>query len=656
MPDSLLSLDQHLPRFTGRETLENKVDQVARYEYELLGALRFVIYHLDTRNFNMTEINKWFGTVMEPYDKEIGDINRRLEDTEGNITEIKITAEGIETTVRNQQGDISQIKQTADKIQMTVQDQQKNISRIEQTAKAIQMTVQSQTGDIAQLKITAQSIQSVVKNQQNDISEIIQTADKIQTTVQNQQNDISRIQQTATEISTTVQSHTGEISRIQQTAEAIKTTVQDQQRNISQIEQTAAAIKTTVTSQSGDISQIRQTAVDIQATVQSHTGAISRIQQTADAIKTTVQDQQKNISQIEQTAADIKSTVASQSGDISSIRQTAAAIQSTVQSHTGEISQIQQKAGQIQSIVTNQNDAISNIQQTANSITAIVAKQEENIGSMIEQTVNSISLSVENDGSKSTIRLTRNGINMSSQVIQFDGLVAFSDLEDEQRRTFINGANIITGTVRASNLYGNSIYLYDDYGREAGSFTLEGASSYWGQKILIDSGAIELSANPGDLHLSGGENPYRGEINISNGEVSVRGDLIPNSSGTYNCGTYGFPWADIYSVDGTISSSDRAGKMEIDYDMSRYEGLFDRLRPCSFLRRNGTSGRRHHGFVAQDMEEALEAEGMSGMDFAGFVKWKSGEDECGYGVRYEEIIAMLVHEVQELKGRINSLS
>ena len=145
-----------------------------------------------------------------------------------------------------------------------------------------------------------------------------------------------------------------------------------------------------------------------------------------------------------------------------------------------------------------------------------------------------------------------------------------------------------------------------------------------------------------------------GSLELGDGEAQIRGNVIPNSRNTYDIGSSWDAWKDIYSQDGTVSSSDRAGKMDIDYDMSRYGGLFDRLRPCTFLRTNGTSGRRHHGFVAQDLETALEAEGMSGMDFAGFVKW-TGKDSSGYGVRYEEIIAMLVHEVQKLKKEVEQM-
>lgn len=559
MPNNILSLDQHLPRFTGRESLENKVDQVQKYQYELLETLRYVLCHLDTRNFNMTEINSFVQTITDPFDK-------RLEDAEGNITEIKITAKGIETMVTNQAGDISRIKQTADKIEMTVQNQAGDISRIEQTAKAIQTTVQNQAGDISQIRQTANAIQTTVQNQAGEISQIRQTADAIQTTVQNQ---------------------------------------------------------------AGEISQIKQTANAIQATVQNQTGEISQIKQTANAIQTTVQNQ---------------------AGEISQIKQTASAIQSDVQNQAGEISQIRQTASAIQTTVTNQAGEISQIRQTANSIQSTVADQTRQIGTMIEQTVDSITLEVENGEDSSVIKLMRGGINLlASQEIRLTGMVTFSALSEDSGRTFINGGNIITSNLKLDRLYGQQIFLYGGNGEISAVFTLSDAYSYEGQKVMLASGAIDLRAQSGAVFMqaSGGA-----ALQLGNGygdmQVQVTGDLIPNSPNRYDCGTSEFPWLDVYSQDGTIQSSDREGKDEIDYDMSRYRGLFDRLRPCSFLRKNGTSGRRHHGLIAQDVEDAMKAEGMSGMDFAGFVRWKDG---CG--LRYEELIAMLIYEVQELKKSRN---
>lgn len=431
MPNDFMALDQNLPRFTGGEGLEERVKRLQDYQYQLLETLRYMMYHLDTRNFNQTELSRFVRTVTDP-------INARIADTEGNLTELTVTAKGIASRVRDAEG---------------------NISTLQQTANAIQTTVSSQAGEISTLR---------------------QTADAIQTTVSNQAGEISTLQQTAGLIQTTVSNQAGEISRI-------------------------------------------------------------------------------------------------------------------------------------------------------------------------SQSVDSITLGVSNGDASSTISLYRDGIAISSQNVAFNGMVSFTDLSTEGR-SVIYGGNILTETLYLDSLYGNSIYLKDSEGQIATEFRVTGASSAT-NALDIWARGIRLNSYPGDIYL----HAVQGYVTL-NGETGVTcaNDFYPNRANSYSCGTYGFPWRDIYSQDGAVSSSDERGKTDVDYDMSRYSGLFDRLRPCSFLRTNGTSGRRHHGFIAQEVRAALAAEGMTGKDFAGYVDWEDG-GEYGFGLRYEEMLAMVVYEVQEIKKKQNEI-
>lgn len=45
-----------------------------------------------------------------------------------------------------------------------------------------------------------------------------------------------------------------------------------------------------------------------------------------------------------------------------------------------------------------------------------------------------------------------------------------------------------------------------------------------------------------------------------------------------------------------------------------------KLQPVSFLFKDGTSGRTHIGFIAQDVEQAMSECGLTDLDFAGFCK------------------------------------
>lgn len=249
-------------------------------------------------------------------------------------------------------------------------------------------------------------------------------------------------------------------------------------------------------------------------------------------------------------------------------------------------------------------------------------------------------MGVYNGDSSSTITLYRDNIAIASQNISFRGMVTFDDLNGNHGTT-IDGGAINTNTLQLNSLYGNYIYLRDARGNIGAEFNI-GAASSAADRCEMWARAIMLATNGGHIYLDA----RNATLEIGDYNVQAGANVIPNRANMFSCGSYGFPWADVYSQDGTIQASDRAGKTEVEYDMDRYSGLFDRLRPCSFLRVNGTSGRRHHGFIAQEVKEALEAEGLTGMDFAGYAEWDGG---CG--LRYGEIIAMLVHEVQRLKKK-----
>lgn len=225
--------------------------------------------------------------------------------------------------------------------------------------------------------------------------------------------------------------------------------------------------------------------------------------------------------------------------------------------------------------------------------------------------------------------------------------------------TYIDGEMLMTGTVTASTLQGGELLLLDENGLTAGSLTLTGASSYSGRKMVIDSGAIEINASYGDVYLEGGDGTY---IQLSSDIVVGQGDLISNYNNRYSCGSSSHLWSDVYANNGTIVTSDLTKKNSVIYGLDAYDGFFDLLKPMSFLFNEGTSGRRHPGLGAQDVERALTDSELTSMDFAGFIK-SPRKDETGhviegeydYALRYTEFIPLLIEQVQKLKTRIKEL-
>lgn len=299
------------------------------------------------------------------------------------------------------------------------------------------------------------------------------------------------------------------------------------------------------------------------------------------------------------------------------------------------------------------NGQITTVEQTVSSISSTVQDQASRI-TKIDQKIDSISLSVSNGDSSSQLTILSNGIKLDSATISFTGMVTFSDLSGNGTTT-INGSNLMTGTVFADYIKGNSVELLDDRNRTAGYITLEGASSTSAQKIYMESGAIELNALSGDIYLEAnrGASSY---VQISDGAITIgRGDLQSNLDGRYDCGTINNRWATVYAASSTIITSDRNQKNSITYDMSVYGKLFDLLRPTPYKYNDGTSGRTHIGLIAQDVEEALAEVGLTAKDFAGLVIGKNVDDDSVYSLRYEEFIAMCIYKIQTLNARVAEL-
>lgn len=366
--------------------------------------------------------------------------------------------------------------------------------------------------------------------------------------------------------------------------------------------------------------------------------------------------------------------------------------------------------------VENEIDGLSSsISVQLDSITSTVTGLDNQI-STIEQYVDSITLDVSNGSTSSTITLKAGNATISSQNIQMSGLVTFTGLangtttidgeciktgqisanrldltgeitfsdlstsvrndindaysmaEDAQTTanytadtvdswtypgtTHIDGTSIMTGTVSATTLEGGSINLLDGSGRTAGSFTLEGASSYSGRKVYINSGAIEIEANYGDIFLESGSGTY---VQLMDTVRLGGGDVEPSHDDRYSCGTSVSRWDVVYAVSSTISTSDRNLKNSITYDMGPYDALFDRLKPTPYKFNGGTSNRTHIGMISQDVEQALLDSGLTSQDFAGYVKGEGADGSEVYSLRYEEFIGLCVYQIQQLKARVAAL-
>ena len=123
--------------------------------------------------------------------------------------------------------------------------------------------------------------------------------------------------------------------------------------------------------------------------------------------------------------------------------------------------------------------------------------------------------------------------------------------------------------------------------------------------------------------------------------------------GTTYSKCYGYLGGTWKSSSSITVSSDRNIKNSITDMPDAYSSMFDKLRPVIFKYNEGTGGRYHTGFIAQEVAEAVTSSGLTLDDFAAVCA--PYRDDDVWGIRYEEIIALNTWEIQKLKAEIKAL-
>lgn len=291
---------------------------------------------------------------------------------------------------------------------------------------------------------------------------------------------------------------------------------------------------------------------------------------------------------------------------------------------------------------------------TVDGLTTTVQAQDGRI-STAQQTADKISWLIQTtdeDGNpvdSSEFTLTSRMAELVAENINITGFVTFTDLENEASETFINGANIITGTVKADNLIGGIVYLLTSSEETAGRIYIDDAETADYAIDIRSGGAMRLRSDYGNIYI------------VSEDNYSTDRDAYINISTRDGEIEFGGPYVTVYINGDEVQTSDLNKKTNIEYGLNKYDSLFDSLKPVSFIFKQNSSGRRHIGLIAQDVENALEENGIDSVDFAPLVKRLKRDNnnqalynEYDYGLRYGELIALCIDQIQKLKNALYS--
>lgn len=322
----------------------------------------------------------------------------------------------------------------------------------------------------------------------------------------------------------------------------------------------------------------------------------------------------------------------------STITKTSEEIMLKVKGVDGRVTSLSTSIDGIEANISSLNGSITNIKADINGLRTTVSGKIDGstAQSMIDQSIDKITLSVSSSSSGTTFKILSNGV-----VVDSTGSI---DLH-------VDAVNI-DGTLTASEIEGDTITVRNDNGRRCGYIYTEYASTA-DYKMTLESKAMELTATSGNLYLSG--NNGRSALNFDYDFIDCRGDFVPNANNRYNLGAPNFVWSTIYCSTNELNGSDRNIKNSIEALPVKYVRMFELVEPKRYKLNSGTSGRYHTGFIAQEVEDAMRACGIDSQEFAGWAAAKLDDGSETYFLRYSEFIPILWAKVREQEARIRRL-
>ena len=151
--------------------------------------------------------------------------------------------------------------------------------------------------------------------------------------------------------------------------------------------------------------------------------------------------------------------------------------------------------------------------------------------------------------------------------------------------------------------------------------------------------------------------------NKTQARIVVGDNFRPTSDNSVACGTKDYRWTRVFAANATISTSDERLKTMINNIDERYEKMFMSMNPVTYMWKNTEQNishdRIHCGFIAQQVNEAAEANGLSSDTFS-FICHDTFDHEVEgltdmWSLAYSELHGLEVHMIQKAIHRIESL-
>ena len=237
--------------------------------------------------------------------------------------------------------------------------------------------------------------------------------------------------------------------------------------------------------------------------------------------------------------------------------------------------------------------------------------------------------------------------------------LTFKNLAGTERMRIDSSGNLLVGKTSVDNTTAG--HRLDSSGFM--SHVRDGNAVALYNRLTSDGSIVEFrkdGTTVGSIGISGSNIYIAGSSTYPTGIRFYNAGMNPcDNTGAYvdnakDVGASNVRWDDIYATNGTIQTSDRNEKQDID-SLSDAEtrvavackGLLRKFRWKSAVEENGDDARIHFGIIAQDLQAAFTAEGLDAGRYAMFIHstWtdeETGEERSRMGVRYSELLAFII--------------
>ena len=323
-----------------------------------------------------------------------------------------------------------------------------------------------------------------------------------------------------------------------------------------------------------------------------------------------------------------------------------------VSEHTTSISQTSDAISLMAQQISSAEDKIAELEVAADGIDAKVSSTYGNSTSSFGWSLKTSGFYVYSNA-LTVLKITKSGLEVKGNIkadegylnnltvtgkLTFDGgngsyYINHSGTNNEKYLSLPGVTIDSDGIVLNKNLKSSGTITFEI---PSGAFYITNSNSEGAERFMLSQSSVLISSASGGASHSiavGASNEYKIALSSTKGKLA----------GTWHLDS------------DPLITSDINKKNTIEDVLDVYEPFYDNLRPVTYKYNDGTSGRKHLGFIAQEVKSALDIANISANDFAGFAIKDNLDGTQDWYLRYGEFVSLNTWQIQKLKARVSEL-